>query len=143
MKVIRFFIRPPAGAGMRTLPAAYVGMIGIGYLGVASLPLLRIAARALGLDFLIFFRLTTSYAVQARYAPLWLYGVSLLAFGIGLGVTRHRRRTWWARAIPGGLMALLAFMIGTWIQAAALTGALGFAVLIWACWMEIAFVEEY
>lgn len=127
MRVFSFFVRPPAGAGMRTLLSAYITAIGLGY----------------GLIALQAGRLTTSYQIQASYAPIWVYALALTLGGAGLGLSRRRRRTWWARAIAGAVLVLLAFIIGTWIQAHAWTGALGYIVLIWACLMEIAFVEEY
>lgn len=127
MKVINFFVRPPAGAGMRTLLAAYVFAIGTGY----------------GMTYLFGTSLTTSYAIQARYAPLWAYALALCLSGAGLGLSRRRRRTWWARGITGAALVVLAFIIGTWIEAHAWTGAAGYVILIWACLMETAFVEEY
>ena len=126
MKKIRFLYRPPAGLGFRTLLATYIMATGAGY-------------------FLILWLgspLTTSYAIQSDYAPLWVYGATLLAVGLGLALSRRHRSTWWARGIAGAGLVAVAFIVGTWAQAGAWTGVLGYLVHIWACLLEISFVDE-
>ena len=124
---MNFLWKPPAGMGVRTLLAVYLVMIGAGYFVVI----------------LTQSRLTTSYALQATYAPLWVYGLALMVGGIALAVTRRYRRKWWSRLIAALVLILLAFISGTWVVAGAWTGVTGYLAMIWACLLEIGFVEDW
>lgn len=126
MKKIRFLYRPPAGHGFRTLLAANIMATGAGYLLILWLGT----------------PLTTSYLIQASYAPLWVYGAALVGGGAGLALSRRHRRTWWARGIAGAGLVVLAFIVGTWAQAGAWTGVLSYLVQIWACLLEVSFIDE-
>ena len=123
---MRIIVRPPSGAGIRVFLGLYLLAIGIGYL-------ITHWTRS---------SMTTSYLVQSHYAPLWLYGIGLGGIGIALLATWRKRRKWWGRAMAGASLVILSFIIGTWIEARAWTGALGYIVLIWASLTEIGFVDE-
>jgi hypothetical protein len=123
---MRIIIRPPSGAGIRVFLGLYLLAIGIGYLITHWTGSTK----------------TTSYLIQASYAPLWLYGIGLGGVGIALLATWRKRRKWWGRSVGGVSLVLLSFIIGTWIEARAWTGVLGYIVLIWASLVEIGFVDE-
>ena len=58
---------------------------------------------------------TTSYVVQARLMPLWVYAALLVATGVLLLRTVNHRRTWYARSVAGfGFILQLAVAGGFW-----------------------------
>ncbi len=71
-----------------------------------------------------------------------MYGVWLIVIGSAILLTFWRRRKWQGRMAVGSGFILLSFIIGTWVEARAWTGVMGYIVMILASFLEVGFVDE-
>jgi len=102
---------------------------------------IMLVAEALGYGHIVLAHrpLTTSYLIQAAYAPLWLLGLALALVGISLIATVRKRYTLSARMIAAAGIALLSTIAVTFYMADAWTAVYRYATMaILLAWEMIA-----
>lgn len=118
--------RSPQCDGLRRAVGIYNALIGLGYAVIVTTGS----------------RLTTSYQIQAATAPLWVFAALFISLGLAVAYTGPWRYTHAGRAVAAALFLLLAFVCGTWYQAGAWTGFLGYLGLMWLCFLEVKAVRR-
>ena len=87
-------------------------------------------------------RRTTSYLLQERIMSLWIYGALLLGAGLWLAATRTRRREPVGRAAAVAALSVAALLLVPYLLAGALTVMGWIGPLIYALWVEAAFIDD-